>query len=146
MTAATSAHEVRKILIIYETGPSALSFRLIDPQLRATLDEQSPYLVELYTESMETGLFPDEASQQQIRETYIRKYQDRKLDLIIAAGPSPIQFMLESHESHFKDTPVVFCGATKEQAGNPQFDSHFTGVWLTWEPARTLDAALTFAS
>ncbi len=142
LIAAPFAHQVRRILIIYETGPSGLSFRLIDPQLRATLDEKSPYLVELYTESMETGLFPDEASQQQIRETYIRKYRDRKLDLIIAAGPSPIQFMLESHEAHFKDTPVVFCGATKEQAGNPQFDSHFTGVWLMWEPARTVDAAL----
>ena len=142
MTAAISTRKVRRILIIYETGPSALSFRLIDPQLRATLDEESPYLVELYTESMETGLFPDEASQQQIRETYIRKYRDRKLDLIIAAGPSPIQFMLESHESHFKNIPVVFCGATKGQAGNPQFDSHFTGVWLVWEPGRTVDAAL----
>jgi signal transduction histidine kinase len=115
---------------------------MIDPQLRATLDEESPYLVELYTESMETGLFPDEASQQQIRETYIRKYKDRKLDLIIAAGPSPIQFMVESHGTYFKDTPVVFCGATKEEAGNPQFDSHFTGVWLNREPERTLDAAL----
>ena len=142
LIAAPFAHQVRRILIIYETGPSGLSFRLIDPQLRATLDEKSPYLVELYTESMETGLFPDEASQQQIRETYIRKYRDRKLDLIIAAGPSPIQFMLESHEAHFKDTPVVVCGATKEQAGNPQFDSHFTGVWMIWEPARTVDAAL----
>jgi signal transduction histidine kinase len=142
LVAAPFAHQVRRILIIYETGPSALSFRLIDPQLRATLDEESPYLVELYTESMETGLFPDEASQQQIRETYIRKYKDRKLDLIIAAGPSPIQFMVESHQTYFKDTPVVFCGATKEQAGNPQFSSHFTGVWLFWEPARTVDAAL----
>ena len=142
LVAAPFAHQVRRILIIYETGPSALSFRLIDPQLRATLDEESPYLVELYTESMETGLFPDEASQQQTREAYIRKYKDRKLDLIIAAGPSPIQFMVESHDTYFKDTPVVFCGATKEQAGNPRFSSHFTGVWLKWEPARTVDAAL----
>ena len=142
LVAAPFAHQVRKILIIYETDPSALAFRLIDPQLRATLDEQSPYLVELYTESMDTGLFPDEASQQQIRQSYIRKYKDRKLDLIIAAGPSPIQFMVESHETYFKDTPVVFCGATKEEAGNPQFGSHFTGVWLNREPEKTLDAAL----
>jgi signal transduction histidine kinase len=142
LNAAPFEHQVRRILIIYETDPSSLSFRLIDPQLRATLDEESPYLVELYTESMETSLFPDEASQQQIRETYIRKYKDRKLDLIIAAGPSPIQFMVESHGTYFKDTPVVFCGATKEEAGNPQFDSHFTGVWLIREPAKTVDAAL----
>ncbi len=142
LDAAPFAHQVRRILIIYETDPSALAFRLIDPQLRATLDEESPYLVELYTESMETGLFPDEASQQQIRQTYIRKYKDRKLDLIIAAGPSPIQFMVESHGTYFKDTPVVFCGATKEEAGSPQFDSHFTGVWLIREPEKTVEAAL----
>lgn len=142
-TAGRPGQEVRKVLIIYETGPSTLSYHLIDQQLRAILDNTAPYQVELYTESMETGLFPDEASQKQIREAYIGKYQDRKLDLIIAAGPSPIQFMLESHESHFKDIPVVFCGATKEQVGTLPFHSYFTGVWLTWEPARTLDAALT---
>ena len=50
--------------------------------------------------------------------------------------------MVESHETYFKDTPVVFCGATKEEAGNPQFGSHFTGVWLNRQPERTLDAAL----
>jgi hypothetical protein len=56
---ATLAHGVHRILTIHETGPSALTFRLIDPQLRAALDEKSPYLVEPYGKFMETGLFPD---------------------------------------------------------------------------------------
>lgn len=47
ISAATCPDSMRRFLSIYETGASALTFRLIGPQLRATLDEESPYLVEL---------------------------------------------------------------------------------------------------
>jgi|SRR5215469_6460899 len=46
ISAATCPDSMRRFLRIYETGAPALAFRLIDPLLRATLDEESPYLVE----------------------------------------------------------------------------------------------------
>ena len=114
---------------------------LIDHEMRATLDD-SRYQIELYPEYLETTLFDDPADQQEFRESYIRKYQRRRPDLIIALGPSPVRFMLDSHEKFFAGIPIVFGGTSEPQADNPTLDSHFTGCWEMFEPAKTLDVAL----
>ena len=139
--APTEVRATKRVLIFYELGVSSPAVRLVDQEIRTAL-EKSPYHVEFYTEYLEATLFPDAASQRELRETYIRKYRDRKPDLIIAGGPTPIRFMVESHERFYGDTPIVFCGSTEQMADNPKLDSHFTGVWETEGPAQTLEAAL----
>ena len=68
-------------------------------------------------------------SQRQFREWYIRKYRDRKPDVIIAVGLEPIRFMVESHEPFFPNIPIIFCGSTEEMLGGTEARLHFTGVW-----------------
>ena len=114
---------------------------LIDREMRATLDE-SRYQIELYPEYLETTLFDDPADQQEFRESYIRKYQRRRPDLIIALGPSPVRFMFDAHEKFFAGIPIVFGGTSEQQADNLPLDSHFAGCWEVFEPAKTLDVAL----
>jgi ABC-type uncharacterized transport system substrate-binding protein len=109
----------------------------IDREVRAGL-ETSPYVIQHYIEYTGTALLSDEASYRKLSE----RYRDNKPDVIIAAGSTPIKFMVESHEQLFGDTPIVFCGSSEEQAGHPKLDSHFTGVWLTIDPTKTLEAAL----
>ena len=134
--------EVRRVLILNVFGPlSSPGVALMDEAIVAALRE-SPYQIELYSEDLEATLFPDEAVQRQFREWYIRKYRDRKPDLIIAAGLEPLRFMIASHESSFSNIPVIFCGSTEEMLGELKLDSHFTGVWAVAQPAETLKAAL----
>jgi signal transduction histidine kinase len=104
--------------------------------------EQSPYQIELYTETLESTLFSDEASKRRIRAWIALKYSDRKPDVIITAGPGSLRFMIESHESFFQGTPIIFCGATEEWVGELKLDPHFTGVWAVVQPEKTLLAAL----
>jgi signal transduction histidine kinase len=111
------------------------------PEIRAAL-EQSPYQVETYAEYLETTLFPDAASQHEIRASYIRKYRDRQPDLIITIDASALRFMVESHERFFPGIPVVFCGGAKELVDISKLDPHFAGVWMVPQFAKTLDAAL----
>jgi signal transduction histidine kinase/ABC-type uncharacterized transport system substrate-binding protein len=133
--------EVRRVAVFYELGLSSPAVALLDREMRAAL-ENSNYQIELYSEFMETTLFDDPADQQKFRETYIRKYQNRRPDLIIALGPTPLQFMVGSHEKFFAGIPIVFGGTSEQQADNPTLDSHFTGCWAIFEPAKTLGAAL----
>jgi PAS domain S-box-containing protein len=133
--------EARRVLIFYELGLASPAVTAIDQQIRAALD-RSPYQIELYREYLETTLFPDEASQQKFRQWYVEKYRNRRPDLIIAVGPSPIRFMTDSHERYFPGVPIVFCGSNEYEADNPKLDSHFTGVWERWEPSKTLELAL----
>jgi signal transduction histidine kinase/ABC-type uncharacterized transport system substrate-binding protein len=133
--------QVRRVVVFYELGLSSPAVALLDHEMRATL-ENSDYQIELYSEFMETTLFDDPADQQRIRESYIRKYQNRRPDLIIALGPSPLLFMVDSHENFFANIPIVFGGTSEQQADNPALDRHFTGCWAIFDPAKTLDVAL----
>lgn len=133
---------IRRVLLFndfgYMVSPGIMA---LDQAIVAAL-EQSPYQIELYTETLESTLFSDEASQRRIRAWIALKYSDRKPDVIITAGPASLRFMLESHESFFQGIPIIFCGTTEEMIGGLKLDPHFTGIWGVAQPEKTLLAAL----
>jgi signal transduction histidine kinase len=138
---AAQVKEVRRVLFLNALGASNSFITRVESEIRAAL-QKSPYQVEIYTEYLEAVLFPDAASQQEIREGYIRKYRDRQPDLIIAIGSDALKFMVESHARFFPGIPIVFCEGVKELAEYPKLDSNFAGVWIALQFAKTLDAAL----
>src|SRR5277367_647497 len=140
-SARPQVKEVRRVLIFYELGLSSPGVDLVDEGIQKAL-QNSPYQIQLYREYLETTLFPAPATQQEFRQWYVHKYRDIKPDLIIAGGPSPLRFLLDSHEGFFSGIPIVFCGTSEERAKHPQLDSHFTGIWETFEAAKTLEVAL----
>lgn len=140
-TACGQVKEVRRVLIFYELGLSSPGVERVDQGIRAAL-ENSPYQIEFYREYLETTLFPAPATQREFRQWYAHKYRNRKPDLLIAAGPSPLKFLADSHDKDFVGVPVVFCTTSEELADRPKLDGHFTGVWERFEAAQTLEAAL----
>ena len=132
--------EVRRILILNEVGTSYPGIVFINEAIGESL-EGSKYQIEIYREYMETTLFPDEADQERFRDFYIRKYQDRRPDLIITVGSSPLMFVAEEHRKHFAGIPVVFCDANGIE-DNFKEEPGFTGVTMGIEAATTLNAAL----
>jgi signal transduction histidine kinase/ABC-type uncharacterized transport system substrate-binding protein len=133
---------VRRVLIFNDfSSISSPGIATLDQAIAAGLASSS-YQIELYNESLEATLFPDEASQYQFREWYLRKYAYRKPDVIITVGPKSLRFMIESHERSFPNIPVIFCGTTEEMTDQLKPDSHFTGVWGVAQPEKTLITAL----
>src|ERR1700756_3920044 len=132
---------IRRVLVFYEVGAHYPAIALIDQGISDAL-RNSPYQIELYREYLDTALFPDPAIQREFREWYSHKYRDRKPDIIIAVGPSALEFMIAAHEAFFRDIPVVFCTSTEAVAGRARLDSHFTGIWDEPEPTKTLETSL----
>jgi PAS domain S-box-containing protein len=133
---------VRRVLIFNDLSTIASpGIAAMDHAINAVL-QKSSYQIELYNESLEAILFSDEASQRQIRDSYIRKYQNRSPDVIITVGPSSLRFMVESHEKAFPNVPIIFCGSTEEMLEEMKLDSHFTGAWAVADPEKTLNLAL----
>jgi PAS domain S-box-containing protein len=126
-------------LILNETSGPAIN--TIDEGIRAGL-QGAPYRLEFYREYMETVLFPDPAIQQEFRDLYLRKYQNRKPDVIIAVGPSPLEFMLKTHERAFASVPVIFCLPYGSVPDTLRLDPGITGVTNVVEPAATLEVVL----
>jgi PAS domain S-box-containing protein len=139
--ASAQVKDVRHVLIFNELGLWSPGVNAIDQEIFTAL-RKSPYQIEFYSEDLDTSLFSDEASQRRFRDWYSRKYRDRKPDLILAIGPSPLKFMAEAHNVFSPETPVVFWASTEEFAEPPKLDSDFTGVWGVAQPEKTLDAAL----
>jgi signal transduction histidine kinase len=104
--------------------------------------ETSSYQIELYSESIESTLFSDDAVQRTIRDAYREKYSNRKPDVIITVGPASLRYMVESHKSLSPGTPIVFCGITEETLLHVVLESEFTGVSEVTQPENTLAAAL----
>ena len=138
---AAKVKDVRRVLLLNGLGPSDPASVRAEQEIRATL-QKSPYQIELYTEYLESALFSDAASQQEIREWYVRKYRNRQPDLIVALANAALKFMVESHRRFFPGIPIVFAGGIKEWADYSKLDSSFAGVWIALQFAKTLDAAL----
>ncbi len=86
--------------------------------------------------------FPIRPTSRSFIDLYLRKYQNRKPDVIITVGPSPLKFMQEVHQRAFPGVPIVFCLPNTGMPGAPALDSDFTGVENDMAPAKTLEAAL----
>ena len=137
---ASEPQPTRRVLILYEVGASYPGVNLIDQGIRAALDA-SPYKMEVYREYMDALLFPDPADQQRFREFYIRKYQNRKLDIIITIGPTPLKFMVEKRDEAFPGVPIIYC-FPQWTPGSPTLPSDFTGVERDFASLETIQAAL----
>jgi PAS domain S-box-containing protein len=140
-SSAKPAQEVRRVLIINDLSIiSSPGFAEIDQAVLTGL-QKSPYRIELYEESLDLTLFPDRVSQDRFREKIIQKYAARKPDVIIAAGPVSLQFIVERYDK-FQGVPIIFCtiwGGIPDQLrhGIPS-----TGVLAQLHPEGTLNAAL----
>jgi PAS domain S-box-containing protein len=132
---------VRRILIVNEAGVAYPAIDTINRGIRTEF-ESSPYKIELYSEYLETILFPDSAVQQEFRAFILRKYQNRRPDVIITVGPSALQFMRETHKTAFNGVPVIFCLPNGSVPGSPIVDSDFTGVENDMAAGTTLEAAM----
>lgn len=141
-TARAQTNEPRRVVVLSEVGLSSPAVSSVVGDLYSTLQQRSPYAIEFYSEYLETELFPDDASQSDIRSLFIRKYQNRRPDVIIAVGPTPIKFLASVHEQSFSGVPIVFCCSSQYQADSPKLDANFAGTWLDFDTDKTLEAAL----
>jgi signal transduction histidine kinase/ABC-type uncharacterized transport system substrate-binding protein len=140
--ASAQVKEVRRVLILDDLGIiSSPGFSEVDQAVFLGL-QKSPYQIELYHESLELTLFPDESSQRRFRQSFIEKYSARRPDVIITAGSASLKFIAELQEKFLRETPVVFCAILGETPDLLKPDMHFTGVLGKLHPEETLRTAL----
>jgi hypothetical protein len=72
--AAAQVKPVRRVLVFNDFGSvSSPGIAEMDREIFDGL-QNSSYMVEFYNENLEVTLFPEDASQRQVREWYVRKY------------------------------------------------------------------------
>lgn len=130
----------KRILMISEMGMSSPPVFAVAREITKGLQASPHRDVDFYFESLDTNLFSDAATQEKAKRWLLQKYADRKPDVIIAAGPTPLR-LLATEPEFFPDVPVVFVGSFFDPNA-PPLPARFTGAWLRFEPRRVLETAV----
>jgi len=132
----------RNVFILNQVGIShALTNLMAQELLNGVRDTPSRH-VEFYSESFDMLSFPDRLTPKDLSESILKQYGSQKFDVVVAVGPATIRFLGAYAKSLFPDVPVVICGSSAAEAGQPTLDSRFTGTWLQWDPKKALEVAL----
>lgn len=134
--------ETKRVLVFTDGGLSAPAMTLANQNIHDVLEAGLPYRIEYYNENLAYSLFPDDASQKNFRDFYVHKYQKRQPNVIIASGQASLRLVMESHEQFFPHVPIVFCCTSPQLYDLPKLERDFTGTWLMYDPAKTIDAAI----
>ena len=134
--------QVRKnILLIADEGPAAPGVLVITNLLVEALHSDPAFRPDVYFENLDAMFHPDEWRKSQA-DFIVKKYSDRKLDLIVLAGPNANRLLAEPSTTFFPGVPIVFCGSVPLPLEHTNPGTPFTGTWIHLEPAGTVDVAL----
>jgi len=140
--ASASQGQVRKnVLIIMDVGQSHPGALAATKRIIEALHSDPRFHVELYEENLDAMYHTGDWRADQGR-LVIKKYGDRKMDLILLVGPHSVRFLTEPSGGLFPDVPAVFCCSVPVPIEPTSTHSRFTGSWLQLGPAGTLDVAM----
>jgi signal transduction histidine kinase len=140
--ASASQGQVRKnVLMLVDVGQSHPGSLAATRRVLEALHSDPRFHVEFYEENLDAMYHPDDWR------TYhgnliVKKYSDRKIDLILLVGPHSIRFLTEPSRALFPDVPAVFCCSVPVPIEQTSTHSRFTGSWLHLGAAGTLDVAM----
>jgi signal transduction histidine kinase len=98
----------RTVLIIYEGAENFPSNPLTAAGIRETLKSRSDVPINDFEEYLESDIFPQEEASRAFEDYIRRKYQNRRIDLVIATTHVGLRFVLDHRAELFPDTPIVF--------------------------------------
>jgi PAS domain S-box-containing protein len=128
---AAGAVEPKRVLVIYQVDMNFPAIRALDSGIRSVFGHSLD--IQLYSEHLDVPLFPDPEFQAAQLDWFRRKYRDRKIDLVIAAGLLPQTFL--------PGIPTVFCGLDPAGLSHTPLPVNSTAVWLSLDFKGTLTAA-----
>jgi signal transduction histidine kinase len=111
--------------------------------IREVLTADSERPVDVFTEYLESDLFPPEQASLALAD-YIRgKYRGRRIDLVIAIADPALRFVLEHRVDLFPGAPVVYSGVAIPEGTSRSADGGLTAVLRGVAYAETLNLALS---
>jgi signal transduction histidine kinase len=132
----------KRIVTLYWYGKDFWSNVVFEKAMQDRLRAAPAGSVEYYAEYLENNRFPGEAQARMLRDYLVRKYADRRIDVVVAVGPAALNFLLADRPDLFPDTPIVFHTVTRPEFGDRPPARNVTGVISDDVYRKTLDLAL----
>lgn len=128
-------------VVIVVPGPVPGSVNVLQ-RIRDGLTAIEAGSVQVHTEFLEEARFPGEAYGWLLHAFLQGKYADRPVRLVLAVGPTALNFLLRHRPRLFPGVPIVFSGVRLSDLDGPALPAGVTGIWRPSTAADTLVAAL----
>ena len=108
LAAAQRQPSVTRILVVYSHTPDGPGMSSFAQQFRSTVNAESATPVEYYHEFLDPDRLPAQHRWAHLADYFAYKYQDLKLDVIVAEGSPALEFVTKKLRPLLGDVPVVF--------------------------------------
>ena len=100
----------------------------LDAAIREALQSRADAPVNYYAEYLESETFPSEPSTLALRDYIRRKFEGRRIDVVVANATPALQFVLRFREELFPRVPIVFLAGRIPEAIAQHKVAGITGV------------------
>jgi hypothetical protein len=132
----------KRVLVLYWCGKDFPANVRFDQSFQAALQSAPDGTVEYYPEYLESDRFPGESQAQGLCDYLRRKYADRTIDVVVAAGMPALEFLLKNRHDLFTKTPIVFLMSSYPVKEKLAAGPGLTGIVTNNTYRKTLDLAL----
>jgi signal transduction histidine kinase len=115
---------------------------IVDGAIRQTLAAGQGVPVDYFSEYLESDHFPADVASDALAEYIRRKYQHRRIDVVIANADPALRFVFEYRATLFPTTPIVYSGVARPESLNREYARDVTGVIRAVAYKETLALAL----
>jgi len=139
---STYAATPRQVLVLFDEDNDLPGLAAINRSLREGLRGRIPEGISFYSEALQLSQFNTANYDALMQDYFVRKYADKKLDLIVAVMEPSLDFILRHRDTLFAGVPVVFSGIDSSDFEGRTLPDGVTGVMMKRQFAPTLQAAL----
>jgi signal transduction histidine kinase len=145
VTCAAFAAEPNKLVVVLypEAFDGSPGNALADRGIRSAFSSGWKEYIEIHNEYLDVSRFPDADSQRDVASYLSRKYQGRKVDLVMAGLSSALDFALAHHEDIFPNTPLIFFAIDEKEAKLRDLGPRVIGAPTRMDLEDSLNLALT---
>nr|WP_292765093.1 ATP-binding protein [Mesorhizobium sp.] len=131
----------RRVLVVYENESTQVAAMEIARGLGSGLLDRDPTQFEIYTEYLDNARFPEPGNLVRMSEHLAKKYASLPLDIVIAAGPTAMKFMLDHRAQIAPGVPMLFGAVARSIADAQNLPADVYGVITNFDLQGTLRLA-----
>ena len=141
-TAATT-EQPKRVLLLFGEDQRFPMVSTLSQSIRSTLSKESASRIEYYTEYLDRVLIDDTVYERELVNLWRKKYEGRKIDLIIVCIASAVDLLSRHKTELFPGAPTVFCVLLERELSRfIELGPDITGVWCAQPFGPTLELAL----
>ena len=122
-TLGAAAAESKRVLMLHSFGRDFKPWSEYARTIRAELDRQSPWPLEITEHSLMSARSSDENPEAPFVEYLRALHAKRPLDLIVSLGAPAVAFVQRHRQQLFTDTPMVFTAVEQRRVQYSNTDS-----------------------